>query len=641
MLQSGEQLKVSELDFEAIKENIIDYFKSSGSEFTDWDFESSNLNNLIDVLAYNTHYNAVTAHMAVNESFIDSAQLRSSIVSAAKLLGYVPRSYSAPIAILDGVFEVEPAAPEEYVIPKGSIFSTQYEGSSYSFVVLDDIIRLVKTSNGGNFYYETTEDSPIIVREGSLVTRTFSVDASDDGARYEIIDENVDINTLSVRVYPTTNKSEGSAVVFNRYINIGEVNKDSSVYFVSENSFGRYEIYFGNGIFGKKLTSGQTIELEYLTTRGQEANGLNSSFIISSINDNSNPIIREASLGLNQQNGGKVFGGSNKESNNELKINAINSFATQNRAVTADDYRSLIVSKFGYIQSASVWGGEDNIPPEYGKIFIALDQFTDGDEYQKLSDSNKAEILDYLQSKKILALQPKIVDAKYINIVLDVLFKYDTNVTSLVTNEMQSAIENSVIIPYNNNFLNKFDTIFRHSQFVGAVDNYSRAVLNTHVRVYIQQSIDIPDDSSQTSFTLEFGVPLTTDDNKVLVDVTSNKAWTENGEKLFLADEVNPDSSRERLLYIFKILPDNTTQKIRNVGNINLETGIMKLRSIFSDEPIKLKILVHPLSNDVVGNRNFLLRIDKSSSRVIANPDEIARGGATRAIDYNAFPRER
>ena len=498
---------------------------------------------------------------------------------------------------------------------------------------------MVKTTEGGNYYYETTEESPIIVREGSLVQRTFSADASDDGARYEIIDENVDLSTLTVRVYPTSNKSEGSATVFNRYSNIGEVNETSTLYFVSENSFGRYEIYFGNGIFGKKLTSGQVIELEYLTTRGSLANGLNSSFTITSINDPDNPIISDTSLTI--RDGGRVFGGSNKESNNELKINAINSFATQNRAVTADDYRSLIVSKFGYIQSASVWGGEDNIPPEFGTIFIALDQFTEGSEYQKLSDSNKAEILDYLQGKKILALQPKIVDAKYINIVLDVLFKYDTNVTSLVTNEMQAAIENNVLLPYNNDFLNKFDTIFRHSQFVGAVDNYSRAVLNTHVRVFIQQSVDVPDDSSQTVFTLEFGVPLTVDDGKVLVQVASDKPWTENGERVYLADTMDPNSSRERLLYLYKIGERNEQQKIRNVGSVNLETGVMKLRSIFADNPVKLKILVHPLSNDVVGNRNYLLRIDESATRVLASPDEIARGGATRSIDYNAFPRER
>lgn len=639
MSQAGEQLKVSELDFETIKQNIIDYFKSGESELTDWDFESSNINNLIDVLAYNTHYNAVTAHMAVNESFIDSAQLRSSIVSSAKLLGYVPRSYSSPIAILDGKFQADENAQDEYVIPKGSVFSSTLNGDSFNFVVLDDIIRLKKVAEAGSYYYETTEDSPIIAREGSLTSRTFAVDASDDGARYEIIDEDIDLSTLIVRVYPTANKSEGSAVVFNRYSNIGNVNEDSTIYFIFENSFGRYEIYFGNGIFGKNLTAGQIVEIEYLTTQGDAANGLNSAFSLNQINDPNNPIGKEVSLTI--KDNARVFGGSVKEANNELKINATNSFTTQNRAVTADDYRSLILSKFGYIQSASVWGGEDNVPPEYGKIFVALDTFSDSGEYEKLTDLNKKEILDYLSSKKILSLQPQIVDAKYINIVLDVLFKYDTNITSLVTNEMQAEVEKNVLIPYNNNILNKFDTIFRHSQFVGAVDNSSRAILNTHVRVYVQQTIEVPDDNSQNVFNIEFGVPLTVDDGTVLVQTSTDIPWTENGERVYLADEPKLNSSRERNIYLYKISNGNTINKIRDVGEINLETGVLKLRSIFSDVPIKLKILVHPESNDVVGTRNFLLRIDETATRILANPDEISRGGATQSIDYQAFPRER
>ena len=639
MAQVGEQLKVSELDFETIKQNIIDYFKNGESELTDWDFESSNINNLIDVLAYNTHYNAVTAHMAVNESFIDSAQIRSSIVSSAKLLGYVPRSYSAPIAILDGKFQAEEDSPIEYVIPKGSIFSSQFNQESFNFVVLDDIIRLEKIADDGSFYYQTTEDSPIVAREGSLISRTFAVDASDDGSRYEIIDEDVDLSTLIVRVYPTTNKSEGSAVVFNRYSNIGDVNEDSTIYFIFENSFGRYEIYFGNGVFGKNLTSGQVIEIEYLTTQGTAANGLNSPFSVNQINDNNSPIGKPISLGI--KDNARVFGGSVKESNNELKINSTNSFTTQNRAVTADDYRSLILSKFGYIQSASVWGGEDNIPPQYGKIFIALDSFSNSQQYEKLSNLNKKEIVDYLNTKKILSIQPEIVDAKYINIVLDVLFKYDTNITSLVTNEMQAVVEREVLIPYNNNVLNKFDTIFRYSQFVGAVDNASRAILNTHVRVFVQQTIDIPDDNSQNVFNIEFGVPLTVDDGTVLVQTSSDIPWTENGELAFLGDEAKINSTRERNIFLYKRGEQNSITKIRDVGELNLDTGVLKLRSIFADNPVKLKIMVHPKSNDVVGTRNFLLRIDETSTRIIANPDEIARGGVTQSIDYKAFPRER
>ena len=641
MARKGEQIQVSELDFETIKENLITYFKSSGDgEFTDWDFESSNLNNLMDVLAYNTHYNAVTAHMAVNESFIDSAQLRANIVSAAKLLGYTPRSFSSSLAILDGKFRCDINAPETYVLPKGTTCSAQLENISFPFTVVDDIITLRKIEENGSFFYITSLENPIVLHEGKLFRRQFPVDASRDDQRYEIIDNDIDLNTLIVRVYPSSNRTKGTAEVYNRYDNIGNVDGNTNIYFIYENSFGLYEISFGNGVFGKQLKAKQVLEIEYLVTSGVEANGLNREFKLATIPDESNPILSTVSLQL--RNSGKVFGGSNKESNNELKINAINNFSTQNRAVTADDYKNLILSKFGYIQSASVWGGEDNVPPVYGKVFIALDTYSENNVnyIEPLSALNKAEILDYLKTKKILALQPEIVDAKYINLVLDILFKYDTNITSLAANEMQKEVRDNVLTPFNNEVLNKFDTVFRHSQFVGEVDNYSRAILNTHVRVYVQQTIFIPDDASRTQFDIDFGVQLDVDDDELLVQVDSDFAWKENEERIFIEDEANPLNNRVRDLYLYKLVGP-AKQRLRQVGSANIDTGLMTLNSIFADNPVNLRITVHPRSNDIVGKTNYLLRINESDTQITVSPDEIAKGGSSRAVEYSAFPKER
>ena len=251
-MSTGEKLNVTELDFDQIKSNLVEYFKTSDSDFTDWDFEGSNLNTILDMLAYNTHYNAMTAHLALNESFIDSAQLRSSVVSAAKLLSYTPRSVSASSVVLEGIFNASENAPPRLTLERGTKFRVSGNDSQFNYVLLDNVINL----NLENGYYIIDEETSDEFRlyEGRLVSTSFPANGSNNSTRYEISDTNIDISTLKVRVYPTQNKAAASPAVFNQWSNEINATKNSLIYFISENSFGRYEIQFGNDSFGRALT---------------------------------------------------------------------------------------------------------------------------------------------------------------------------------------------------------------------------------------------------------------------------------------------------------------------------------------------------------------------------------------------------
>ena len=635
MATHGEQLNVSELDFAQIKANLIDYFKNSETEFTDWDFEGSNLNNIIDLLAYNTHYNAMLAHMAVNESFIDSAQLRSSVVSTAKLLGYIPRSFSAASVNVVGTIGATAESASTYVVPRGTRLTASYNGNAYTFVVLEDVTTLQKTTVGESHFYTVTEEEPLIAYEGRLVTTTFEANAIDTGQRYELFDEDVDISTLRVLVYPTGAKSEGTGTRYNQFSDI-DIDSDSKIYFINENSSGRYELTFGNGIYGARLDAGNVVEVQYLVTSGDAGNGVNTSF---TIGGDTSGNFTPSGTSLAILNNERSSGGSNKETVHRLKNNAINSFATQNRAVTSDDYRNLITSKFSFAQSVSAWGGEDNDPPTYGTAFVSVkpnSSYTD----DVISEADKVSILSYLESKKVLAITPEIVDPEFVNIVLDVLVKYDPSISSLSASELQLAIKNNVAVPFADSEINGFDTIFRHSQFQRSVDNFNRSVMNSLVRVFVSQKITVPANGSISDFAVKFGAPLQPDDGKTLINVYSTPSFTLGGEALYIKDEPGSDQFT-RDVFTCRRLSDGTEQRVSRIGQINLATGVMQLSNLFADNTTELCFIANTRSNDIVGKRNLLLNIDFDKSTFGAFPDEIARGGSSRSVDYTTFNKDR
>ena len=652
MANLQKRLDVTELDFDSIKSNLITYFKNT-EPFKDWDYSGSGLNQLLDVLSYNTHYNAMLAHTAVNESFIDTAQLRSSVVSNAKLLGYVPRSKTAPSINVKVEFGsvTSPPNPNTYItLPRGSNFKTTYGDDSYIYTTLDDH----KLELDASSRYTGTN---ILLREGSLRRNRFALSNSNDKNVYQIDDDNIDISTMIVRVYDNANAS--SFEVYRNFTTLQLTNESNlavaPIYFLSENAYGKYQISFSNtGTFGKKPPNLGIVEIEYLTTTGSSSNGAKTfkyvgpTILYSSSQSNVTPMSTIDANGTVVFE--KSFGGNEKESIDSIRLNAPASFVTQNRAVTANDYKSLIYSNFSIAKSIAVWGGESNVPPQYGNVYISIQPQTEGENGVTLTPAEKQAVLNFLDSKKILSISPVLVDPQRITLVLDVLFKYNNNLSVLSKNQLENKVYN-VIDSFNRDYLDSFEKVFRHSTLLRAIDTSDPAILNSLVRVFVSKEISIKSEqtiNNQTlqpeRITIDFGTPLTVLDGKT---IAAFQGYTYRGRTIYLGDE---PSNVANIRNVFKYTLENgSVSKFKNVngiedppiGTIDLDTGILNIASLEADETVTVHIDVIPSSNDVAPKRNQLLTIDMSRLSITADVDIIASGGSSRAVDYQSFSRER
>ena len=619
----SQSVNVTNLDFVDIKQSLIDYFKSNDSPFKDWDYTGSGLNTLMDVLAHNTHYNAMLAHMAVNESFIDSAQLRQNVVSAAKLIGYTPNSYTAPKAKVNLYVNSSDSSISSYVIPAHTKFSSNFpiprQSATYSFINLTDIVCIRNETSG---LLEAFDQD---IHQGSFQTRRIQINSAEDKNEYVISDKNIDLRTLQVVVYQNSRQDIGE--VYTKFTDVTDVNGTTPIYFIYENYSGNYVVSFGNGVFGKKPDNLNILELSYLVTSGDAANTSNK-FTYNAGFDN---IITSVSV----QTTTPAYGGSTNESIGSIKYNAPLQYIAQNRAVTADDYKTLIQSKFG-VRSMAVWGGEENNPPQYGKVFMSIKKSDDENDIF-LSSSEKEGILQYISGKKVLSILPEIVDPEYINIVLDVLFKYNRNLTAFTVTELQDKIKET-IIAFSDNYLESFDGVFRHSQLVRAVDGTSPAILNSLVRVFVSKTFTVAA-SDPKNLTIEYGTALTIDDGLAIVKSTG---WVSGGVLYYMGDAPHSKDSNLRRLYSYYIDSNNTAVVGEsNIGTLTLSTGTLSLNAFGVDTDTAITIDLLPKSNDIVSRRNQLIRIDTPSINVYGEVDTIAIGGSSKSIDYNTFSRDR
>jgi hypothetical protein len=621
-----QSVAVTELDFDAIKASLIDYFKTQESPFKDWDYTGSGLNLLIDVLSHNTHYNALLAHMAVNESFIDSAQLRQNVVSAAKLIGYTPRSAVAAKATIACSLPPRIDSINEYVIPAGSLFSSNItdrtKNRGYRFTNLNDII-CSKNSNG------LLAANNVEIYQGEIVTKRIQINSAQSNNEYIIDDKNIDLNTLKVAVFQN-GRSEINEV-YSRFSDINAVDGSTPIYFIYENYNGNYVISCGNGVFGKRPDNLNILELSYLVTDGVGSNGSNI-FSYSSSFD-STKITKVDIFTIN-----RALGGADQESTSSIKYNAPLQYISQNRAVTADDYKTLIHGKFPNVKSISVWGGEENEPPQYGKVFVSIRKNKDLNYTSDfLTYEEKQEVLSYLSDKKVLSIFPEIVDPEYVNIVLDVLFKYNRNLTTYTKIQLENKVKET-ISEFNTQYLDSFDGVFRHSFLTKTIDNSNPSILNSHVRIYISKSAELLADSPE-KITLKYGVPLTVDNDVTIINSTG---WDYNGITYYIGDTKDDTSSDVRSLFIYYYDSNNIPiVKERNVGKITLSTGILELSPLFTDENVTLTLDLIPLSNDLAPKRNQLIQIDSSRLNVYGEVDAIAVGGSNRSVEYTTFSRDR
>ena len=611
------QLNVTELDFDQIKRNLITYFKEHESgAYKDWDFEGSGLNQMLDVLAYNTHYNAILAHNSLNESFIDSAQIRPNVVSRAKLLGYTPRSRTASRATLSLTFPSSINEDREsYTLEAGAKFITVLNDVTYTFITAEDYVAQLDVVDN-SYTFPNVE-----IYQGRIKHNKYVVDDINLAQKFEIDDDTIDISRLEVNVYENARTSSFQAYV--PFSEIGGVTGDSKIYFINENYDGNYEVSFGDNIFGKKPDRLNIIDFKYISTLGSEANGAT---VFSWAGSGTSPTITLVS---------KSSEGAEKEGIESIRFNAPLSFVAQNRTVTIDDYKSIISQNVTGIQTLSVWGGQDNNPPEYGKVFISGKPF-DG---EVLSEQQKDEIESLLKNKKIIAILPKIVDPEYTYLYFDVLFKYDSNRTSLSQGQLQSKVR-GVIEKYNEDQLQQFDNIFRYSQLLSLVDNSDFSILNSFIRVFVYKTLNIVF-ANLTPVELDFDMELygEIDEEESIID---SDPWTFNGVIYRLADEPKNGSTNERNIFAYRETSSGERIKVyKSIGTLLMKEGIVRINPLPVEQNEAINIYVSPASNDIVSKRNTLLSVDVDKSQIIADVDTISVSGSAGAIDYKTFNRHR
>ena len=609
---------VTELDFARIKQNLKDHFKQSNSPFKDWDFDGSGLNYLLDVLAYNTHYNAVNAHVSMNESFLDTAQIRGNVVSRAKLLSYIPRSNSGAKATIDISFTRAGGATEtSLTLPRGTTFTSTIDNTDYTFTTLEDVTTSYENSR---FTFNN-----VIIIEGELVTRSFIVNSNDLRQKYVIQDLGVDTSTLVVNVFANANSAE-----FDTYLeskNFNTYDSDTRVYFLSENFEGKYEIEFGDDVTGKKLDNLQLVEISYIATSEfpREANSINTFSYVSTNNAASNGIIDDVDtitvIDI-------AAGGDDRESIESIRKNAPLTFISQNRAVTTPDYEALIRSNISGLDALSVWGGQDANPPQYGKVFVAAKPAN----ALFLTNAQKQEILDYLDTVKILTVKPEIVDPDFIYLFFDAFFQYDNRSTSLSKTQLESAVR-SALEEYNTNVLGQFDKIFRYSNFLSIIDDTNAGILNSYARIYCYKNLNLVA-TSKLPATVDFKFELLGDTDQD-ESIISSTAWEFNGVDLYLKDEPISGST-ERRVYAYRISNNIETKVFADVGRLNIETGKITLEALPTSFDTTIQVAAAPNSYDITTVREQLITIDFARSLIVGSKDSSGFSGSTAS--YQAPP---
>ena len=486
-----DRLRVTELDFDQIKQNLKTFLQSQ-DEFTDYDFEGSGLNILLDILAYNTHYNAYYVNMVANEAFLDTALLRDSVISHAKVLGYVPYSRKSPRATLNFTVVTNDTTPATLTIPKGfSFLSDEIDGISYNFVTLEE--TLVTKSNTNFSFLE------IPIYEGQLVTYNYTYTQSTNPKQiFSIPDSGVDTTTISVTVQASSTNT--SIESYTLATDSSNVTTTSPVFYLQENRGEKYDIYFGNNVIGKALTNGNIVSMTYLITNGTAANKANNFVATGTLADS----LTNSQTNFTIDPVNEASGGAERESVDEIKFGAPLQFTTQNRLVTYKDYESFIKKNYPAVDSISVWGGEDETPPTYGRVYIALKPR----QNYYFSDTEKQRIIDeIITPKAVVTVQTIIRDPEYLYLIISPTVSYDPKKTILTTDQLKTGIRNS-ILSYKTTYLDKFDSKFILSKIQDAVDaTDSNSIVGSKISVRVQKRFKPSTDQSKP-YTIYFNVPL-------------------------------------------------------------------------------------------------------------------------------------
>ena len=614
MAVNDKRLEVTEFDFDEVKENLKIFLRAQ-DEFTDYDFEGSGMNILLDVLAYNTHYLGFNANMLANEMFLDSASLRSSIVSHSKTLGYVPTSPRAAKAIIDVNLNTNQTS---ITMPAGTVFNSTVDDVSYQFTTITDV---TKSNTGGRIPFLNTD-----VYEGTYISTRYTVNSSNIDQRFLLTDNRADTSTLTVKVQ--TSSSDSTTTTYTEATDITQVSATSNVYFLQEVESGLFEVYFGDGIIGTELSDDNIIILTYVVSNKRKGNGaalFTNNAAIGGVTDVSVATVGAASAG------------SERESLQSIKYNAPLSYASQGRCVTAEDYKVYTKRYFPNTQSVSVFGGESGSydsslgavsTPEYGKVFISIKSTTGNN----LTPTEKTTLIGNLAPFTVASITPVIVDPQTTRLILNVSFKFDSSKTT----ETESSLAAKVISDlrsYNASTLTKFDSAFRHSKITGIIDDADSAISSNITNVTLSHNLS-PTLNAATNYTIQLNNKFYNphsghaSDGGGILSSTGFKVSGNTTNVQFFDDDGSGNIRRYYVVSGVRQYQDNTA------GTITYSTGEIKINSIniTSIENVDgaastiIRLTVIPDSLDIIAVRNQILEIDFTNTTVNGTVDTTAVG---------------
>lgn len=591
-------IQVANLDFEEVKTALKEYLRSN-SDFTDYDFEGSTLSTLIDLLAYNTYYTAFNANMVVNEAFLPSATLRDNVVSLAKQIGYVPKSSVAPTAIVNVTanYVNDANVPEIVTLPRGSQFLTRINGVSYSFITSRDYIASVDSLDIATF-------NDLEIKEGNYVVENFTFNAAIP-QRFILRNPNIDTSTIKVTVRETLDNT--NITEYQLASNIIGHNGESNVFFLQEGEDERYEIIFGDGVLGTKLTTNNFIEVSYIVTNGEVANAAQV-FTFSAVIEDSVGNINYAPQ-INLTTVAAASGGEKLESIDSIKRNAPKVFNAQNRAVTADDYESVIRNIYPAIADIVCFGGEEADPPEYGKVKIVIKpRFA-----TKLSQYTKNLISAELKKYAVVSVTPEIVDPSITYVELDSIVYYNQSKTTLNESQIKAEVLNSLTTYKDSSDLEKFNGRFKYSRIVGIIDATNSAITSNETSVKLRKDF-IPVLNTVAQYEICYQNVVRSGCTDPSVQSTGFVLADYPNDVVYLADDQVGN------VYLYKIDATTKDRFVLNAqqGTIDYLKGEVMLNRLniikgtYDDDRIELR--VSPKNKDINALREAYLTLDLTSS---------------------------
>ena len=610
---NSSNINITDLDFEEVEASLKEYLKGQ-TVLSDYEFEGSNLSLLTDLLAYSAHTSAFNANMVASEMFLDTAQIRKNVVSRAKELGYTPSSRTAAKSTFDLTVNnpiVGGSVPSSLTMLRGHEFTTVFDGTSYTFISLDN--KTISPS-GTTFIFKDLE-----IYQGQLTTDVYRYSGQIANQRFPLL--NVDVDTSTIKINVTSNN-----VVTNWSLagDLTGITTTSEVFYLQENDDGLFEVYFGDDIIGKQPKDSDLISISYLIADTEHANGASIFTMSTSLNGNSDVTFTNIVT---------ASGGKDIETPDQIKFSASKFYTSQNRLVTVQDYKAKLQDLYPGADSIAVWGGEDHDPISYGKVFVSIkpSQYSNN-----LTTAEKDTLKKSLKELSIMTVRPDVIDAAILEILVTSSFKYDPTKTSQTKSALETLVK-AAIISYDNNYLSGFDTLFRHSQLTGNIDNVETSILSNITKIKLRKNLLTTTDGTAAAYTLDFGNALYnphTDHNKVGGGILTTTGFYVSGD----ATEYFYDDDGSGAIRRFYVSGSERIYKDNTAGTIIYSSGKITLNSLTTsstsntDDTIDFTVI--PDSYDVISSRNQLLDITAAQISVTGTADTVASGETSAGVGY-------